>query len=174
MNKNGTVLEFFISKFEGETINEFISNIDEHIQENYDLIEEWIEQGVDEKSIECQEDYIRDIMSKHKLYKGIMTYDEVVQFKKFCEKKGESCEHIFYYIQINKSNLEALKSMVWKDGLGYSDEATFEEEKVREEKMLEAFEEIKTITDFRKFLKEFEVCEYYGFVNYKKHLVSFI
>ncbi len=110
-----TVLQHFINKFEGETAREFMDNIEAHIQENYDLIAEWEADGVDELSIKCQLDYIDDIKGTHKLYKGIMTYNDLASFIAANNKKGETVLNVFNYIPFNKAHLEEIKKLVWEE-----------------------------------------------------------
>ena len=136
-----SVMDYFISKFEDEYVSGFVSNIEEHIQENYEMIDEWLEQGVDEKSIECQEEYIHDIMYKHKLYKGFMTYGEVKEVLSYYDKKGISCQNIFGRVEFKKVNLEELKRLIW-------------EEWVESDEECEMIENITTMKELRAFLKD--------------------
>ena len=136
-----SVMNFFISKFEDEYVSGFVSNIEDHIQENYEMIDEWLEQGVDEKSIECQEEYINDIRYKHKLYKGFMTYGEVKEVLKYYDKKGISCQNIFNRIEFKKANLEELKRLIWEEWAESDEEC-------------EMIENITTMKELRAFLKD--------------------
>lgn len=171
--QNQTVLEFFISKFEGQTVADFLSNVEAHVEENYDLIEEWIDDGVDELSIKCQEDYIRDIQSTHKLYKGIMTYDEVKAYVKYCDKQGEDCESIFIYEKVCKSNFDNVKHALYESCLSVSD-AYEEEEIAEEERMRDAFNEITTIKALKQWLQDFDIEGNYGVKIWKGHIIDSI
>lgn len=135
-----TVLEHFINKFEGKNVDEFIANVREHIRDNEELIREWIEDGVDEQSIDCQEEYIRDIMGKHPIYKGIMTYNQVTEIADYCNKKGLICEDIFNVIEFKKANLEDLKEQIICEWVETDEEQ-------------EMIENIKTMKALREFLK---------------------
>lgn len=148
-------------------VDAFVWKIDEEIDEIHERMD-----NVDEK-LEAKYEEIINILRTSNLYNGgVMSYDDLVAFRKFYEKKtGERCDVVFNCLKMTKDNLEALKTMVWEEGLGYSD-AHFEDEKIREEKMTEGYEKIENITGFKKWLKEFDVCGYYGFFIWKNHLVS--
>ena len=152
-----TVLEFFISKFEGETVTEFIDNVQAHIQENEETIEEWEATGVDELSIKCQEEYIEDITSKHKIFKGIMTYNEVVELKNHIENKGLICENIFNKIEFKKAEIENLKEQ-------------FIAEWVEEDEEFEMVNNMQTMKEVRAFLKTNPMGN--DWVVYNKHFYS--
>lgn len=98
--------------------------------------------------------------------------DENIE-RQFAEKFD--CSEVCSAIKICKDNLDALLYVVWESGLGYSyGGSSFEEEKIREEKMHNAFDEIKTVTGLKSFIKDFEICDYYYLKIFKNHLVSYV
>jgi len=164
------VIDFLVKRFEADTINGFLQNVDEEILNNEELIREWEEDGVDDQSIICQQEYGDGLTNKFKLYKGILTYDEVKEIKAFVEKKtGEKIKYIFDYELMKAANIEALKELVYDAGLGC---CCGEDEEY--DKMFDVWCDIKNITEFRKFLKEYDIFERYTVIIYKKHLISFL
>lgn len=152
---------------ECKDVDDFIFKIDCEIDEIYERMD-----NADENMEAKYEEIINTLRTSNLYNGGVMSYEDLVAFRKSYEKKtGEKCEIVFNCLKMTKDNLEALKTMVWDEGLGYSD-AHFEEEKIREEKMTEGYEKIENITGFKKWLKEFDVCGYYGFFIWKNHLVS--
>lgn len=162
---------YYQEKFGGPNVSAklFVSSIRSHIDE----IDEKIFELYDEDDVctnpkrESKYEQIIKILSNEIYLRGYegMSYSLLSEYL----SKNE-VDDVFWIEPIKKANLETIKTQLWEECLGYSD-TTSEEEVAYENKMLEAYENIKTVKSLKQWLKEYGV-PYYGLQIWKGYLVD--
>ena len=95
--------DYYKSHFKDvRNVDDFIWKIDEEVDEIYQRIDD-----CDNDDLEAKYDEIINLLRTSNLYNdGVMSYNDLVAFRKFYEKKtGNKCENVFYCLKMTKDNL---------------------------------------------------------------------